>query len=96
MFLVDFSVYKPAIIHKRSGDYLMQQAKRTGRFNDQSMAFMRKMLERSGIGPQTYFPFNVINVPCVPTMADAWGEAKDVSPDIPSRTSVMLPVPFIL
>jgi 3-ketoacyl-CoA synthase len=50
----------------------------TSVYQQENLDFQRKILERSGLGQDTYFPDAVLNVPPNPCMAEARKEAEMV------------------
>ncbi|ERN16398.1 3-ketoacyl-CoA synthase 11 [Amborella trichopoda] len=78
VYLVDFACYKPEESRKCTREIFMSRSQLTGSFTDQSLQFQRKILERSGLGEDTYLPQAVLNVPPNPSMAEARKEAEAV------------------
>ncbi|KAG2656891.1 hypothetical protein PVAP13_1KG123700 [Panicum virgatum] len=56
VYLVDFACYKPGPERRCSRDTFMRCSRLTGSFSDASLEFQRKILERSGLGEDTYLP----------------------------------------
>ncbi|KAK4284719.1 hypothetical protein QN277_001509 [Acacia crassicarpa] len=56
----------------------MDHSKLTGDFDDSSLEFQRKILERSGLGEETYVPEAMHHIPPRPSMAAAREEAEQV------------------
>ncbi|XP_076900972.1 3-ketoacyl-CoA synthase 11-like [Bidens hawaiensis] len=54
IYLVDFSCYKPPTSQKASKEVVMKQARQCGEFSKEQLDFMKKILERSGLGESTY------------------------------------------
>lgn len=59
-------------------DIFMERSRLHGGFNESALEFQRKILERSGLGEETYLPEALHNIPPVPSMAAARKEAEDV------------------
>ncbi|KAL2642407.1 hypothetical protein R1flu_009994 [Riccia fluitans] len=78
VYLVDFACYKPSDERKVTREIFMECSKKTGVFNEKSLEFQRKILERSGLGQDTYFPPAVLRVPPNPCMQEARLEAEMV------------------
>ncbi|KAH9692996.1 3-ketoacyl-CoA synthase 4 [Citrus sinensis] len=78
VYLVDYSCYKPPHNLKASYDKFMEHSKLTGDFDESSLEFQRKILERSGLGEETYFPEAMHAIPPKPSMAAAREEAEQV------------------
>ncbi|CAL4980363.1 unnamed protein product [Urochloa decumbens] len=78
VYLLDFACYKPTPSHTVTRETFMLQSAAAGVFTDDNLAFQRKILERSGLGQETYFPAAVLNSPPNPCMAEARAEAEAV------------------
>ncbi|XP_008792115.1 3-ketoacyl-CoA synthase 11-like [Phoenix dactylifera] len=78
VYLVDFACYKPEEARKCTRQIFMERSKLTGSFTEENLEFQRKILERSGLGENTYLPEAVLNVPPNPSMAEARKEARAV------------------
>lgn len=78
VYLLDFSCYKPENERKCTRELFIERSGLAGVFNDENLAFQRKILERSGLGQDTYFPEAVLRVPPNPNMAEARKEAEMV------------------
>ncbi|KAF8388153.1 hypothetical protein HHK36_026819 [Tetracentron sinense] len=77
VFLVDFACYKPGDAYIGSPEVLMQCAKLLGVFSEESLAFIKKILEKSGIG-QSYLPESFWKMPPNTCMAEATKETEMV------------------
>lgn len=78
VYLVNFSCYKPEDERMCTREIFMHRSKLTGSFSDENLAFQQKILERSGLGQNTYMPEAVLRVPPNPCMAEARKEAEMV------------------
>lgn len=78
VYLVDFACYRPPHHLKAPFDRFMEHSRLTGDFADSSLEFQRKILERSGLGEDTYVPEAMHFIPPRPTMAAAREEAEQV------------------
>lgn len=78
VYLVNFSCYKPEDERMCTREIFMHRSKLTGSFSDDNLAFQKKILERSGLGQNTYMPEAVLRVPPNPCMAEARKEAEMV------------------
>ncbi|KAI4337353.1 hypothetical protein L6164_015781 [Bauhinia variegata] len=76
VYLVDFACYKPEDARKCRRQIFMDRSGLTGTFTVQSLEFQRKILEKSGLGEETYLPEAVLRVPPNPSMAEARKEAE--------------------
>ncbi|KAF8388152.1 hypothetical protein HHK36_026818 [Tetracentron sinense] len=77
VFLVDFACYKPEDALMGTHEVLLERAKLLGVFSEESMAFQKKILEKSGIG-KSYFPQAFWTLPPDPCMANAREETEMV------------------
>uniref|UniRef100_A0A0E0JX50 3-ketoacyl-CoA synthase n=1 Tax=Oryza punctata TaxID=4537 RepID=A0A0E0JX50_ORYPU len=78
VYLVDFACYKPPPERRCSRDTFMRCSSLAGCFTDASLDFQRKIVERSGLGDDTYLPAAVLRDPPNPCMAEARMEAEAV------------------
>eukprot|EP00246_Nothoceros_aenigmaticus_P003656 TRINITY_DN14832_c0_g1_i2.p1 TRINITY_DN14832_c0_g1~~TRINITY_DN14832_c0_g1_i2.p1 ORF type:complete len:523 (+),score=73.38 TRINITY_DN14832_c0_g1_i2:421-1989(+) len=78
VYLVDFACYKPEEARKVPRELFMKCSKLAGVFTDDNLDFQRKILERSGLGQDTYLPQAVIRVPPNPCIQEARLEAEQV------------------
>ncbi|XP_021766242.1 3-ketoacyl-CoA synthase 11-like [Chenopodium quinoa] len=76
IYLVNFACYKPDPSRKVSREIFMDRTYRVGAFTQENIDFQKKILERSGLGQDTYFPDALINVPHNPCMDLARKEAE--------------------
>ncbi|KDO43000.1 hypothetical protein CISIN_1g0372511mg, partial [Citrus sinensis] len=63
VYLVNFSCYKPDPSRMCTRESFLQIASQTGKFSDETLAFKKKILERSGIGNMTYGPKSLMENP---------------------------------
>ncbi|PWA88564.1 3-ketoacyl-CoA synthase 17 [Artemisia annua] len=78
VYLVDYSCYRPPDSLQVKFDVFMEHSKLHGGFNESALDFQRKILERSGLGEETYLPAALHKVPPEPSMATAREEAEQV------------------
>ncbi|KAM7250580.1 hypothetical protein ACFE04_022463 [Oxalis oulophora] len=78
VYLVDYACYRPPDHLKAPYHRFMEHSRLTGDFDDSSLEFQRKILERSGLGDDTYVPEAMHYVPPRPSMAAAREEAEQV------------------
>ncbi|BFG41513.1 hypothetical protein CerSpe_277870 [Prunus speciosa] len=78
VYLVDYSCYKPPSHLQARFEEFMEHSKLTGDFDDSSLEFQRKILERSGLGEETCVPEAMHYIPPRPSMAAAREEAEQV------------------
>nr|XP_029148795.1 3-ketoacyl-CoA synthase 11-like [Arachis hypogaea] len=92
VYLIDFSTYKAKESMQCSKQRFMEQSRMSGFFTEENLEFQRKILERSGLGDNTYLPEAVLCIPPNPSMSTARKEAEDVMfgamDDLLAKTSI--------
>ncbi|KAI3702500.1 hypothetical protein L6452_28238 [Arctium lappa] len=78
VYLVDYSCYRPPDNLKVNFETFMERSRKHGGFNESALDFQKKILERSGVGEETYLPAALHSIPPAPSMAAAREEAGDV------------------
>ncbi|MBA0855024.1 hypothetical protein Goshw_008188 [Gossypium schwendimanii] len=78
VYLLDYSCYLPPSHLKVKYHQFMEHSKLTGDFDESSLEFQRKILERSGLGEETCVPEAMHYLPPRPSMAAAREEAEQV------------------
>ncbi|GAV69573.1 FAE1_CUT1_RppA domain-containing protein/ACP_syn_III_C domain-containing protein [Cephalotus follicularis] len=78
VYLVDFACYKPEKERMCTREMFMEKSAAAGTFSEENLAFQKKIIERSGLGQNTYFPEAVLRDPPNPCMAEARKEAEIV------------------
>ncbi|XP_051123999.1 3-ketoacyl-CoA synthase 4 isoform X2 [Andrographis paniculata] len=78
VYLVEYSCYRPPDSLKAPLSKFMKHSRLTGDFDESSLEFQRKILERSGLGDETYFPEALHHLPPSPSMQAAREEAQQV------------------
>ncbi|KAL8171179.1 hypothetical protein V2J09_022983 [Rumex salicifolius] len=78
VYLLNFSCYKPDESLKTPREVFMDRTVSAGTFTDENVEFQRKIIERSGLGQDTYFPPALRLKPQNPCMAEARKEAETV------------------
>ncbi|CAI9777838.1 unnamed protein product [Fraxinus pennsylvanica] len=78
VYLVDFSCYRPPDNLQAPFRLFMEHSRLTGDFDDSALEFQRRILERSGLGDETYVPEAMHSVPPRPSMQAAREEAQQV------------------
>ncbi|XP_050366453.1 3-ketoacyl-CoA synthase 4 [Argentina anserina] len=81
VYLVDYSCYRPPDHLKAPYQRFMDHSRLTKDFDESSLEFQRKILERSGLGEETYVPEAMHHIPPRPSMAAAREEAEEVMYD---------------
>jgi hypothetical protein len=56
VYLIDFTTFKPPSNWRLTAEELLEAMKRQGSFTEESMTFMSRMLQQSGVGPATAWP----------------------------------------
>ncbi|PSS19798.1 3-ketoacyl-CoA synthase [Actinidia chinensis var. chinensis] len=78
VYLVDYCCYRAPDKLKAPFHLFMEHSRLSGVFDESSLEFQRKILERSGLGEETYAPEAMFFVPPRPSMAAARDEAEQV------------------
>ncbi|GFY95867.1 3-ketoacyl-CoA synthase 4 [Actinidia rufa] len=78
VYLVDYCCYRAPDKLKASFHQFMEHSRLSGVFDESSLEFQRKILERSGLGEETYAPEAMFFIPPRPSMAAARDEAEQV------------------
>ncbi|XP_071935438.1 3-ketoacyl-CoA synthase 4-like [Coffea arabica] len=78
VYLVDYACYRPPDHLQVNFNKFMDHSRLTGDFDESSLEFQRKILERSGLGVETYLPEAMHCVPPRPSMSTAREEAEQV------------------
>ncbi|KAJ8627155.1 hypothetical protein MRB53_020462 [Persea americana] len=79
VYLVDFALHKGRDDQKCPHELFMERSRLTGFFNEQTVTFQKKIMERSGLGQLTYLPDALFNIPAPnPCMAEARKEVEAV------------------
>lgn len=83
VYLLDYACYRPPARLRAPHLKFMEHSRLSGIFDPSSLDFQRKILERSGLGDDTYFPDAMHHLPPRPSMAAAREEAEQVFPSPP-------------
>lgn len=78
VYLVDYACYRPPNRLQVRYAQFMEHSRLCGNFNESALEFQRKILERSGLGEETYVPDAMHYLPPRPSMAAARDEAEQV------------------
>ncbi|KAI6694200.1 hypothetical protein NL676_021910 [Syzygium grande] len=78
VYLVDFACYKPDPARICTHETFMERSELTNAFTKENLTFQQRILERSGLGQQTYVPDAVLRVPPNRCMAEARAEAEAI------------------
>lgn len=76
VYLLDFACYKPDPNLKTPREIFMDRTVDAGTFSQENVDFQKKILERSGLGQDTYFPGALLQKPPNPCMDEARKEAE--------------------
>lgn len=63
IYLINFACFKPDDRYKVSRETFMKQFRSTGAMTSESLGFQRRILERSGIGQDSYVPESLLGTP---------------------------------
>ncbi|CAK9157602.1 unnamed protein product, partial [Ilex paraguariensis] len=78
VYLVNFACFKPDPTLMCSREDVIDRCRQVGSFTEESLAFKRKILEKSGFGQKTYFPPSIMKIPQNRSWMEARKEAKMV------------------
>ncbi|KAK9757722.1 hypothetical protein RND81_01G182100 [Saponaria officinalis] len=76
IFLVNFSCYKPDKACKCTKQTFLNSSYAAGTFTEESVLFQKKVLEKSGLGEETYLPQVLLTIPSNPCMSEARKEIE--------------------
>ncbi|CAM8949589.1 unnamed protein product [Rhodiola kirilowii] len=78
IYLVDFACFKPSDDLKVTKEEFIEQARRSGKFDEESLKFQQRILGSSGIGEETYIPKAIMSAENCSTMKEGRAEAAMV------------------
>lgn len=78
IYLIDFACYKPGDDLKVSKEQFIDLARRSGKFDEPTLEFQRKILDSSGLGDETYVPRTIFTSEDCATMKVGREEAAQV------------------
>ncbi|XP_073029292.1 3-ketoacyl-CoA synthase 10-like [Primulina eburnea] len=78
VYLVDFACYKPQDDLKVTKDQFIELARNSGKFDEESLEFQKRILHSSGIGDETYVPKSIGSPENTVTMKEGRAEASTV------------------
>ena len=76
VYLLDFAIYEPPSDMKCTKAYFVGTSRQSGFFDEQALEFQSKLLDRTGLGDETYFPRCILNLGET-TLEAARQEARD-------------------
>ncbi|XP_051151142.1 3-ketoacyl-CoA synthase 10-like [Andrographis paniculata] len=78
VYLLDFACYKPDEDLKVSKEQFIELARKSGKFDEASLDFQRRIVDSSGIGDETYLPKSIGSPEKTATMKEGRAEASTV------------------
>ncbi|XP_047313564.1 3-ketoacyl-CoA synthase 10-like [Impatiens glandulifera] len=78
IYLIDFACYKPHDDLKVTKDEFIELARKSGKFDEESLEFQKRILWSSGIGDETYVPKSISSPNNITTMREGRSEASEV------------------
>ncbi|KAJ6312904.1 hypothetical protein OIU77_014427 [Salix suchowensis] len=78
IYLLDFACYKPEPTQMCTREAFIEKSAAAACFSEENLDFQKKIITRSGLGQNTYFPEAVMRVAPRPSMEDARKEAEMV------------------
>ncbi|KAA8546197.1 hypothetical protein F0562_003064 [Nyssa sinensis] len=78
IYLIDFACYRPHDVLKVSKEQFIELARKSGKFDEASLEFQKRIVESSGIGDETYVPKAVMSAENCSTMKEGRAEASMV------------------
>ncbi|XP_027181337.1 3-ketoacyl-CoA synthase 10 [Coffea eugenioides] len=78
IYLLDFACYKPHDDLKVTKEQFIEMARKSGKFNEASLEFQKRIVESSGIGDETYVPKSIMSPENTATMKEGRAEASMV------------------
>lgn len=76
IYLVDFSCYKPPATQMCNREQFMTLCVLNENYTKESVAFKMKIVDRSGLGPKTYAPKALLQIPINQCLAEARNETE--------------------
>ncbi|XP_044498573.1 3-ketoacyl-CoA synthase 20-like [Mangifera indica] len=78
VYLVDFACYKPEPARMCTKEHFLTLCEQTGKYTEASLAFKKKILERSGVGQMTYGPKALMEIPQTQSLVEARKETETI------------------
>ncbi|KAI3454021.1 hypothetical protein Pfo_010684 [Paulownia fortunei] len=78
IYLLDFACYKPNDDLKVTTEQFIELARKSGKFDEASLEFQKRILQSSGIGDETYVPKSIGSPENTATMKEGREEASTV------------------
>jgi 3-ketoacyl-CoA synthase len=76
VYMLDFACYKPDQTQMCTKEFFLKRSELTGSFSEESMAFQKKIMERSGYGQKTYGSKSLMEIPGIISVEEARKEAE--------------------
>ncbi|CAH8263676.1 unnamed protein product [Arabidopsis lyrata] len=78
VYLIDFACYKPSDELKVTKEEFIELARKSGKFDEETLGFKKRILQASGIGDETYVPRSISSSENITTMKEGREEASTV------------------
>ncbi|XAR57550.1 Very-long-chain 3-oxoacyl-CoA synthase [Bertholletia excelsa] len=78
IYLIDFACYRPHDDFKVSKEQFIELARKSGKFDQESLEFQKRIVESSGIGDESYVPKAIMSGEKCSTMKEGRAEASMV------------------
>ncbi|XP_027348095.1 3-ketoacyl-CoA synthase 20-like [Abrus precatorius] len=78
VYLVDFACFKPSVSCLCTKEMLLDRAKHVGFLSEENFKLVTKIIDRSGLGPLTYVPEGLLEIPPRLTLDEARKETDTV------------------
>ncbi|KAL9399973.1 hypothetical protein Peur_008934 [Populus x canadensis] len=78
IYLIDFACYRPDDDLKVTREQFIEQARKSGKFDEASLEFQNRILKSSGLGDETYIPKAIMSHENCATMKEGRFEASTV------------------
>ncbi|XP_031112681.1 3-ketoacyl-CoA synthase 10-like [Ipomoea triloba] len=78
IYLLDFACFKPSDDFKVTKEQFINMARSSGKFEESTLEFKKRVLESSGIGDETYVPKSIGSAENTATMKEGRAEASTV------------------
>ncbi|CAK7352718.1 unnamed protein product [Dovyalis caffra] len=78
IYLIDFACYRPNDDLKVTKDQFIELARKSGKFDEASLEFQKRILKSSGLGDETYIPKAIMSQENCATMKEGRAEASTV------------------
>ncbi|GAB2229727.1 hypothetical protein Droror1_Dr00013979 [Drosera rotundifolia] len=75
IYLIDFACFKPADDLKVTKEQFIEMARESGKFDEESLEFQKRILDASGLGDETYVPRTIASRANCSTMKEGREEA---------------------